>query len=243
MDESKPLYYADIPLNISGILPQAHIITESINQALLLRNRDMLSGKIDELLQFLKRTTMNSFAFRLIYNDVIETLLKEHLDPLSRERGAQQVYDILSLTGCTNVDDLSDLLRRLCNFILAETADTREEAPSDKPESVMDQVISYIDTHFSDKELSISAISETFQMPIARLSLLFKEEKKMTPLEYLTMLRVEHSKTLLNTTDLPVKDIAEAVGYYDVSSFIRRFRQKTGTTPMQFRRHREGEGL
>lgn len=42
----------------------------------------------------------------------------------------------------------------------------------------------------------------------ARLSLAFKELTRMSPLEYLTLLRVERSKTLLRDTALSIKEIA-----------------------------------
>ncbi len=242
MDADKPLFYGSIPTNFGEILPQAQRITEGIHQALLLRSEDLLNSKIAELLHFLKRNSMSSFSFRLIYNNVIETLLKEHMDALSRERGAQEVYDILMLSGCASMDDVSELLRRLCHFILSCGEGSAPAEPDEASGDLMDRVVGYIDTHYYDKELSISAIAETFNMPNARLSQLFKSKMRVTPLEYLTMLRVEHSKDLLVNSDLSVKEIAEAVGYYDAGSFIRRFRQKVGMTPMQFKRSKEEPG-
>ena len=79
-------------------------------------------------------------------------------------------------------------------------------------------------------------------MPTARLSLAFKDIMRMSPLEYLTLLRVERSKALLSESDRSIKDIAAAVGYYDSSSFIRRFKQMTGITPLQYRRSKEEGG-
>jgi len=76
-------------------------------------------------------------------------------------------------------------------------------------------------------------------MPTARLSLAFKDAMKMSPLEYLTLLRVERSKEMLRASELSIKDIAAEVGYYDASSFIRRFKQMTGVTPLQYRRSKE----
>ena len=73
----------------------------------------------------------------------------------------------------------------------------------------------------------------------ARLSLSFKERNRVSPNEYLTILRVERSKQLLTETELSIKEIAVNVGYYDASSFIRRFKQITGVTPLQYRRSKE----
>ena len=239
MDDSTLLDYSDVSTSIEDILPQARKLTDSIHQALSLRDRDMLSGRIDELLHFLKHTNMSPFAFRLIYNDVIDKLLRRHAQTFISGRSVQAYYDIFSLSSCQSIDDLDSLLRRLCVSIIdapqqAQVDPLEEEAPS-----VISQVATHIRDHFSDPELSISAIAEAFDMPTARLSLAFKEAMKMSPLEYLTLLRVERSKELLRATELSIKDIAAEVGYYDASSFIRRFKQMTGVTPLQYRRSKE----
>lgn len=234
MDENALLDYSAISTSIEDILPPARKITDGINHALLLRNRELLSDKIAELLHYLKHTSMSPYAFRLIYNDVIDKLLREHTGVLAET----QLYDIFSLSNCQSADDLDDMLRRLCDSIL-----TAEEAPASQAEAAEDssmaQVVHYMQDHFTDPELSISAIAEAFDMPTARLSLTFKELMRMSPLEYLTLLRVERSKELLAGTELSIKEIAAQVGYYDASSFIRRFKQITGVTPLQYRRSKE----
>lgn len=237
MEENGLLDYAAISTSIDDIMPQARKITAGINQALLLRNRRMLSDKVAELLHFLKHTSMSPYAFRLIYNDVIDALLQQHTDVLSQK----ELYDIFSLSNCQTIDDLDALLRNLCDAIL-----TLEDAPPvptpPAEDDSMAQVVRYMQDHDTDPELSISAIAEAFGMPTARLSLAFKNLMHTSPLEYLTLLRVERSKELLAGTELSIKEIAVQVGYYDASSFIRRFKQMTGVTPLQYRRSKEEDG-
>lgn len=239
MDDSTLLEYTDVSTSIEDILPQARRLTDSINQALSLHDRAMLFGRIDELLHFLKHTSMSPFAFRLIYNDVIDKLLRRHPQVLVSGRSTQSYYDIFSLSSCQSIDDLDGLLRRLCVAIMDAPAH-RETAPqAEEATGVIGQVVTHIRHHFADPELSISAIAEAFDMPTARLSLAFKDVMRMSPLEYLTLLRVERSKELLSGTELSIKDVAAEVGYYDASSFIRRFKQMTGVTPLQYRRSKE----
>lgn len=203
-------------------------------QALVLNNRALLSGKLDELLAFLKHSSMTPFAFRLIYNDVIHTLLREHAANVADSSDMKDMYDIFSLSGCQSVDDLDELLRRLCDAILqAEKPVPTEETGG------LEEVAAYIREHYADPELSISAIAEAFGVSTARLSLSFKERNRVSPNEYLAILRVERSKQLLTETELSIKEIAVNVGYYDASSFIRRFKQITGVTPLQYRRSKE----
>jgi AraC-like DNA-binding protein len=49
-------------------------------------------------------------------------------------------------------------------------------------------------------------------------------------------LRIEESKQLLETSDEPVEEIAEKVGYQDIASFRRVFRRYVGVSPADYRR-------
>jgi len=64
----------------------------------------------------------------------------------------------------------------------------------------------------------------------------FQKAAGMTPLEYVHALRLERAKTLLETTELKLEQIAEKVGYEDTGFFSRLFRRAVGLTPVQYRR-------
>lgn len=64
----------------------------------------------------------------------------------------------------------------------------------------------------------------------------FQRATGMPPLEYVHTLRIEESKHVLETTDVPVEAVAHEVGYADASFFGRLFRRKVGMTPAQYRR-------
>ncbi len=55
-------------------------------------------------------------------------------------------------------------------------------------------------------------------------------------LEYTNRLRIDKASALLRTTEMPVLDISEEVGFHSVSSFNRHFNEIIGMTPMQYRR-------
>jgi transcriptional regulator GlxA family with amidase domain len=49
-------------------------------------------------------------------------------------------------------------------------------------------------------------------------------------------LRLEESKHVLESTELPIDAVANQVGYEDASFFGRLFRRKVGLTPAQYRK-------
>ena len=77
------------------------------------------------------------------------------------------------------------------------------------------------------KELSISPA--TFQRH-------FTEIMKISPMEYLTKLRIKQSKKLLRTTDKAVIFIAYECGFYDSPHFFRQFKKYEGMTPTEYRK-------
>ena len=96
-----------------------------------MNNRDLLSGKLDELLAFLKHSSMTPFAFRLIYNDVIAYApARTRRERRANSSDMKDMYDIFSLSGCQSVDDLDELLRRLCDAILSK----QKKPVTDPPE-------------------------------------------------------------------------------------------------------------
>ena len=92
------------------------------------------------------------------------------------------------------------------------------------------------------EDLSLSAVCGVLGISPSYLSHLFTKGLGVTFTEYLARLRVDAAKILLRTTDLPVSEIAERVGYRDPNYFIRSFKKIVGMTPKSFRRICEGGG-
>ncbi|ENQ7793650.1 GlxA family transcriptional regulator [Pseudomonas aeruginosa] len=58
---------------------------------------------------------------------------------------------------------------------------------------------------------------------------------EQSPLTYLQSLRIDTARALLEAGDLSTEQIAQYVGYSDVSSFSRLFRERVGFTPGAYR--------
>jgi transcriptional regulator GlxA family with amidase domain len=56
------------------------------------------------------------------------------------------------------------------------------------------------------------------------------------PLSYLTHIRISKASVLLRTTEMPVLDISEEVGFRSVSSFNRHFAEIMGVPPLKWRK-------
>lgn len=91
----------------------------------------------------------------------------------------------------------------------------------------------YIQEHYMDGTLSISEISRELYINQTYLRKMFKEEMGMTLLEFLTKYRMHMAKQLILSTDYNLSQIAELVGYNDVSYFSKCFKKYYHVSPKQ----------
>ena len=69
----------------------------------------------------------------------------------------------------------------------------------------------------------------------SRQERLFKEVFSVTPHQYITLLRVERIKQLLNDPTLTISDIADQMGFNDLAYFSRFVTRHLGSSPTNFR--------
>lgn len=62
----------------------------------------------------------------------------------------------------------------------------------------------------------------------------FKRQFGLTPMQYLTWVRIQKARELALQTNLSISEIAAEVGYADVHTFGKMFKKKTGTSLSQF---------
>lgn len=85
-------------------------------------------------------------------------------------------------------------------------------------------------------EVSVSALAEELDVSVNHLIRIFKKEMQVTPNVYLRQVRLRQAARLLAATDLPVQEIASAVGIMDANYMIKLFRAQYGETPLAYRK-------
>jgi AraC-like DNA-binding protein len=97
------------------------------------------------------------------------------------------------------------------------------------------RITDYLHNNYNDVNLTQTSIADHFGVTCSSLSLQFKKKQGINMMDYLHMLRVEKAKELLRTSDMKIVKITELVGFGNVKTFIRVFKNFTGLTPGIFR--------
>ncbi len=95
------------------------------------------------------------------------------------------------------------------------------------------QILRFLSENY-EKELSLKKTAETFHMNASYVSQLIKNETGLTYSQYVTELRINKAKELLQTTALSLAEVSEAVGFKDYFYFIKKFKKEVGITPGKF---------
>lgn len=95
-------------------------------------------------------------------------------------------------------------------------------------------VIHYIRNNI-EKKLSLKTLAEQANLSQYYFSHLFKKETGITPIEYVSITKINLAKTMLKTTQRTISEIADSLGYSSSSSFINAFTSRVGISPAKFR--------
>lgn len=106
------------------------------------------------------------------------------------------------------------------------------------PETLLFKKISHYIYENSNHDISLKKVADHFHYNYSYLSSLFNKQKEMSFTEYVTNIRIQKSKELLRAGELNISEIADSVGYSDLSYFSKVFKKVTGKTPSEYMRGR-----
>ncbi|WP_439407389.1 helix-turn-helix domain-containing protein [Bradyrhizobium sp. DASA03076] len=98
----------------------------------------------------------------------------------------------------------------------------------------MRRVREYVEVHLAET-IDLSMLAGVAGLSVHHFARQFKQSAGLTPHAYLTQMRVERAQEMLIRTDLPLAEIAFAVGFFDQGHLARHFRHLLGKTPREFR--------
>lgn len=136
-------------------------------------------------------------------------------------------------------DELTDMLQRARMYLLAQQSQLSEPMGISSRQ-IFDVVREYLCAHYT-QNIDLQALSEAFSYSPAYLTKLFRRYAGITPLRFLTDLRIQAAARLLRTTEMSVAEVGDRVGYPDPYYFSRVFKNSKGLSPQSYRSQRVEE--
>lgn len=105
---------------------------------------------------------------------------------------------------------------------------------SDRRDEDMRNVLSYINENFR-RNLTTEELAAVCHLHPTHFIRAFKLKTAQTPHQYITDIRMEYARQLLDRSDRSIVEIAEDAGFYDPAHFSRAFKRHFAMTPTQYR--------
>lgn len=97
------------------------------------------------------------------------------------------------------------------------------------------KIIQYIQEHYHER-VTLKNVSENVYLSRSYISVLFKKETGWKFSDYLTEVRLGKARELLLETSCSVQEVAARTGFFDTPHFSRVFKEKTGFSPLEYRK-------
>jgi AraC-like DNA-binding protein len=136
----------------------------------------------------------------------------------------------LDITSC-----LCQLFSRLMKFYSNESSDAARQADKLKAVEKIRPAIRYILRNFS-QSISLHELSSVCGLSYYRFCHIFSEIMGVSPVSYITDIRISHACTLLLESDLDIAVIAGDCGFCSPAYFSEQFKKATGMAPREYRK-------
>ena len=124
------------------------------------------------------------------------------------------------------------LIADLCRIFSQQPAGQR-------PFMRLAKTVAFMENNFLDK-ITLEDLAKKSAMSVNQFLRVFKKNYQITPINYLTHLRLDRAKELLKDPNLDITEVAFDSGFDDSNYFSRVFRKKLGTTPRAYRQEAIG---
>lgn len=149
-------------------------------------------------------------------NGIVENMLLEYIKNDAYSEETIQSYLIIFFT---------ELIR---NHEL-----TKEKSASEVSNVL--SILKFIETNYLDVDRK--TLAETFNYHPNYIASLLKEHTGRTFKEIVIDHKMTKAKFLLTNTTLSVDEIAESIGYHNLTFFYKKFKEIVGVTPQQYRKN------
>lgn len=129
-------------------------------------------------------------------------------------------------------------LRVMLNFILLYMCDNGivVEGKSENINNYVSKAIYYVITN-PNSDVSLKYIADMLHISYGYFSILFRKEMGIPYKKYITLVKVDYAKRLLESTDMQITDVCYECGFKNDASFIRKFKKEVGCSPLKYRKN------
>jgi AraC-like DNA-binding protein len=219
-----------LPADAGETRMEADRLLAGISNALNEQDGDKLKSLLETLFSGLLEPSMNPRLLKFCCDELLDIIgrwrEKNFLPQLRNESGEF----LAQLENSYTVREIGKAFQYIYFCSMEKNSDNKYSKYSYK----IQKAVQYLHKHFSE-DISIADVAAAVQISDSNLSRTFKSETGTSLLEYLTNIRIETAKKLLEEDNLKIYEISEMVGYKTSQYFSQVFVKATGMNPLDYK--------
>lgn len=140
--------------------------------------------------------------------------------------------NIEKYTGLATLQEIFDYYDAALLSVIDALAKQEEQAAEDS--RLEDDIISYLEAHYCDADLSLQSLTDRFNVSNKFLTILCKNRFEMTYLQYIQTKRIQKAAELLKEKRYTLAEIGDICGYTNPLTFRRNFKSIMGVNPSDY---------
>ncbi len=206
---------------------------ESLVSNLKLGNRPAVLAMFDEIDALLRKGEQDPVYMELALSRLLLTaqLALLEIDPdRSRDEAHRFTADLRELEGIVSLEERAARVRTMTLDIVNRIESSRNDSNS----KVVEKAKRFVQERYA-LDLSLGDVAESVCLSKNYLGQLFKKQTGISIVEYIHRIRISKAKELMDTTEMKIFEVAEAVGYADQHYFSSVFKRFSGISPSDYR--------
>ncbi|SFQ28354.1 AraC family transcriptional regulator [Caldicoprobacter faecalis] len=225
--DSRLLYFSDIR-DREEVYEYPCALEKQLLNNLAIGNAESCRALIDEFFSLFTNPAVKITDYEIL--DGVHRLR----DSILRNFNSYFKGDDLKHVANLNVYSLNEIKDAFNKFI-GEICYKVIQQDNDEKSMLYKTVVNYIDKYYTQPDISLDKIAETFNLNRNYVSKIVREVTGYNFTDYINAKRIELAKKLLQDTNKTINDIAKEVGFNYSYYFIRIFKSLEGITPGQYR--------
>lgn len=230
---NKVLWIRDLePNRLEQLVFDVEIESE-LNQVIRSYDLEGIKQVLQKVFLELQAKKVNIRDLKLYITELLLSLLKisRNYDiELEWFKDHKDIFKALSYLN--EFSDLEDIVLTQSLLLSNEIQATRKNTIK----LLIEKAVVFIHEHFTDMAISLEVVADHLHLSQEYLSRQFKKEMQVTFIHYLTDVRLNKAKRLIEETNSKNFEVAEAVGYNEANYFSYSFKKYFGISPSQYRK-------
>lgn len=222
--------YREVEHNDSDINIYSNAV--SVENEMLIAVKSGEKEKAKNLISDVFAVTDNMYIGKWYYEGLMYNILN-NIIVMAKNHSKEEYVQVEALAGeikkNMTISDMKAILNKAVDIVCNESIENEND-------DIYLRAKKYVDEHFDDVSLDISKIGNELNMTPFYISRIFKQNSGIKLGTYINSLRIERAKRLLiEDKYMKVNEVAESVGFDNIRTFFKVFKEFENMTPSQYR--------